>query len=146
MLGRLGTRSATRDALRALSSLRPAGGVDQQIFHAVVARDVHGLAQAAGLRGDDGRVFNLSPVFPVGGRGLRVEVDHGHIMPGAGGRHDERVRLIESNTDDSEHSTLRRLPDSMVCHAALANGAVPGCQLCERLTFCYLRWRGGTTK
>ena len=64
-----------------------AGRVDQQKLGPVVLGRLHGLFETADRGRDDGRVVVAAAVLPVGGVGLRIEVDDDGGKPGMGGGH-----------------------------------------------------------
>ena len=71
---------------------RFAGGVDHREIESFFRRGGQDVFQPGGHAGNHLGVFRLSPVAPVGGGRLRVQVDHQGLVPAFGGQHRQRER------------------------------------------------------
>jgi hypothetical protein len=92
-----------------------AGRIDKNEIGPCPFGAFQGLAQTAGLDGLDGRTLRFAAVLPVGGIGLRIEVDHGGPVARALGRNRQaygRSRFTGPAflTDDGDHSHAFKIP------------------------------------
>jgi hypothetical protein len=71
---------------------RFAGGVDHREVESFLRRGGQDVFQPGGHAGNHLGVFRPSPVAPVGGGRLWVEVDHQGLVPVLGGEHRQRER------------------------------------------------------
>ncbi len=71
---------------------RFAGGVDHDEIESFLGRGGQNVFQPGRHAGNHLGVFRLSPVAPVGGGRLRVQVDHEGLVPVLGGQHRQRER------------------------------------------------------
>jgi len=71
---------------------RFAGGVDHREIESFFRDGGQDVLQAGGHTGNHLGVFRPSPVAPVGGGRLRVQVDHQGLVPAFGGQHRQRQR------------------------------------------------------